>query len=92
MGKKQRYELKELGNGTFAYALKSGMPDSEPEHSIRAGCCTTKRRSRFFSQKRSPGRTLVYCCHECGSELIKSGAGDMATARRAYGKMSDRKR
>ena len=45
MGKKQRYELKELGNGTFAYALKSGMPDSEPEHSIRAGCCTKAQKS-----------------------------------------------
>lgn len=73
---KQRYELKELGQGTLAYAPKESVSSSEPPHWICAQCYEAGKKSILQPEVRFPGRTEVYVCHSCGSELIASGGRD----------------
>ncbi len=70
---KQRYELKELGNGTMAYAVKESMRAGEPPHWICANCYADGKKSHLQPEIKPPGRTEVYVCHRCSSELIAVG-------------------
>ena len=69
---KQRYKLKDLGNGTLAYALKTAMSDGEPPHNICATCYQNGTKSIIQPETRS-GRVEVFVCNRCGSELIPEG-------------------
>lgn len=73
---KERYELKGLGNGTLAYAVKDSVRGAEPPHWICGGCYEDAKKSILQPETRFPGRTTVYVCHRCGSELIASGGRD----------------
>lgn len=71
---KQRYELKELRTGLFAYALKEEMKGTEPIHELCAECYQKGEKSLLQSETRFPGRCQVKTCHRCGSDLYISGA------------------
>jgi hypothetical protein len=71
---KQRYELKDAGQGTLAYALKEAAKGAGPNHHICAGCYENGRKSFLQPETRFPGRCEVLACHFCGSALYLNGA------------------
>ena len=71
---KQRYSLSELSNNAgFAYLLKPDMANGEPSHYICASCYNKGKKSILQHQTRSPGRALVWFCHDCGADHYLSG-------------------
>lgn len=66
---KSRYELKDFGCGTFAYALKQGMELGEPFHRICPTCYQQGRKSILQSLWAADGRENVSCAF-CKSETI----------------------
>jgi hypothetical protein len=70
---RQRYELKDIGQGCIAYALKEEMQSPEPEHYLCANCYA-QRKKRFLQRlTKHVGRATAYVCHECRSELYVEG-------------------
>jgi hypothetical protein len=71
---KQRYELKALSHGAFAYALKPSMQGSEPPHQICANCY---QHHKISILQKTPENTVrielgiptTYKCPECKSEI-----------------------
>ncbi|MBS4097029.1 MAG: hypothetical protein KGZ83_09375 [Sulfuricella sp.] len=69
---KQRYELKALGSGVFAYTLKSEASASEPPHWICSRCYHEGKKSLLQSEGDQWGCTK-YLCHSCQSSIsVKS--------------------
>ncbi|MDP3800892.1 hypothetical protein [Brevundimonas sp.] len=59
-GEKERYQLQQIGRGTFAYTLKAEAQGSEPPHMICPTCYEHGRKSilqagEIFSGQRSHG-------------------------------------
>ncbi|KQO45567.1 MULTISPECIES: hypothetical protein [unclassified Methylobacterium] len=73
-GEKERYELKSLGAGVFAYAPKPGMEGSEPEHKLCANCFQHREKSILQQETRHPGRVVMLVCSACHAELVIAGA------------------
>lgn len=70
---KQRYELKDLGEGCLAYVLKEAMANGEPPHEICANCYNQGFKTILQHEQRMPYRARVAFCQACGSELFLSG-------------------
>ena len=70
---KQRYELKDIGQGCVAYALKEGVQPPEQAHYLCANCYAKMKKGFLQKERRSVGRAEVYVCNECGSELYVFG-------------------
>lgn len=70
---KQRYELKELKSGVFAYALKEQTNPSEPAHNICASCYEHGKKSVLQSISMAVGRTVYLVCHGCNSQILFQG-------------------
>lgn len=67
---KERYELKDFGCGTFAYALKRGVEGGEPFHRICANCYQQRRKALLQSHGNySSGKEKVTCA-ACNSETF----------------------
>ncbi|WP_224702002.1 hypothetical protein [Devosia aquimaris] len=68
---KQRYELKAIDRGAFAYMPKAGVEDEEPPHWLCANCFNKRQKSflQFKGQDRSAtggrGTTATYGCDGC---------------------------
>lgn len=64
---KQRYELKAIAGGSYAYALKEEAQGAEPSHKICANCYQRDKKSILQQEPRSgwfgPSPHLV--CPEC---------------------------
>lgn len=61
---KERYELKEVYPGSFAYVVKEAMRGAEPAHCICARCYENRQKSIL----QSVGPTHV-ACQACDAEL-----------------------
>jgi hypothetical protein len=72
-GEKERYELKDIGNGCMAYVLKPSAAGSEPPHSLCANCYQQGRKSILTPFHIQIGRAEAMQCHACGSEMIVQG-------------------
>lgn len=72
-GEKQRYELKDIGNGCMAYTLKPGSAGSEPPHSLCSNCYHQGRKAILTPFHIQIGRAEAMQCHACGSEMIVQG-------------------
>jgi hypothetical protein len=70
---KQKYELKELKPGNFAYTITDSMRGSEPTHHICANCYSNAFKSILQNEMRFPGRCDVWACHSCGSAIYING-------------------
>ncbi|MPY74477.1 MAG: hypothetical protein GEU87_09455 [Alphaproteobacteria bacterium] len=70
---KEKYELKDVRSGVFAYARKEGMEPAEPPHHICADCYQNRQKSVLQKVTRMPGRAHVLVCQQCGSEIYTSG-------------------
>lgn len=66
---KQRYELKDYGGGTFAYAPKPGMEGGEPPHRLCEKCYQQGKKGLLHFLVRKSGREKVKC-YTCGSEYL----------------------
>ena len=75
---KQRYELKDLYRGFYAYVPKVGMEQGEPPHAL----CTNCYNKSFKSILQSSGHIIIHehfwLCPSCNTK-IKSQAHDMAS-------------
>lgn len=67
-GEKQRYELKAVGGGAFAYALKDGVEPPEPPHWLCTQCYADRQKSFVLDQGRAPsGPYSIWKCTRCKS-------------------------
>ncbi len=66
---KQRYQLADIGGGTFAFALKELMSSGEPPHYICANCYDQNKKSRLHRTQLPGGGNLITCAG-CGTKLI----------------------
>jgi len=80
-GEKKRYELKDMGQGCFAYALKEDAAGAEPPHALCAGCYNQGRKSILVPFHISIGRGDALQCHACGSEMVFRGVDGRESAR-----------
>lgn len=66
---KQRYSLKEVGVGGFAYALKDIASNGEPMHYLCTNCYQDGCKS-ILNQKRNPRRFNELRCPKCNSSVV----------------------
>ena len=72
---KQRYQLTDVGNGSFAYVLKEETGSSDPPHNICANCYEDGHRSILQNETTNGGRRPVMYCPRCDTTLWPSGGG-----------------
>ena len=70
---KQRYELKDVGAGSLAYAVKETMRSGEPIHRICAACYQHARKSILQPRIKHPD--VILFCSECKAELFVGPSG-----------------
>ena len=70
---KQRYELKDTGQGSLAYALKPSMDQGEPEHWLCPACYQQGKKSILKHETIPEGRARSLVCHPCGMDIITRG-------------------
>jgi hypothetical protein len=70
---KQRYELADVGRGTFAYRLKPSMANGEPLHSICAYCFEDATKSILQPETKAIGGSQHLVCNRCDSDLVING-------------------
>jgi hypothetical protein len=70
---KAKYELKDIGQGCVAYALKEGVQPAEPPHYLCANCYAQNKKRFLQIEHKAVGRAVTYCCHDCGSVLYTHG-------------------
>lgn len=68
-----RYELKDTGQGTLAYALKPSMGNGEPEHWLCPNCYQQGKKSILKHETIPAGRARTLVCHPCGMDIVTSG-------------------
>jgi Zn finger protein HypA/HybF involved in hydrogenase expression len=66
---KQRYQLTDIGDGTFAYALKESMRGTEPPHYICAHCYEQSKKAILHNMQMGSGQHLL-TCPSCTTKLI----------------------
>ncbi len=71
---KQRYELKQLASGSFAYVLKPNAQPPEPSHQICATCYQSRKKSILQrvpnnSARMALGMGASYQCPVCDTEV-----------------------
>ncbi|PSH57539.1 MULTISPECIES: hypothetical protein [Phyllobacterium] len=66
---KERYELKAVAAGRFAYVLKADMQGSEEPHQICASCYQKGVKSILQSKRTEVGRYRMLFCPDCNTEL-----------------------
>jgi hypothetical protein len=65
---KENYELKPLGQGVRAYAIKGAEPNSENAHSICPDCYQQSKKRILQQVTKTPGHADVLVCQTCGWE------------------------
>ncbi len=64
---KERYQLKDAGNGSLAYILKENAGGAEPSHQICAACYQHARKS--ILQPRTKASEKLLFCPDCKTEI-----------------------
>ena len=72
-GEKQRYELKDTGQGSLAYALKEVVEGGEPEHWLCPACYQQGKKSIMKHETIPEGRARTLVCHPCGLDIVTRG-------------------
>lgn len=65
---KQRYQLTDIGEGTFAYALKGSVSNGEPAHYICTNCYEQSKKS-VLHHMQSGGGMHVMSCPRCSAKM-----------------------
>jgi hypothetical protein len=66
---KERYQLQEIGRGSFAYVLKPDAHGSEPAHMICPNCYQHGRKSLLQATDALALRQRVHRCPACRTEV-----------------------
>ena len=67
---KQRYELRQVDRGAFAYVLRSEMQGAEPPHWLCASCFQNSKKRILQYRERDRGeRRPSYRCPDCSAEI-----------------------
>ncbi len=66
---KQRYQLVDIGEGTFAFALKQSMSGGEPPHYICANCYEHSEKS-ILQHTHLPSGSDSMTCHRCHAKSV----------------------
>lgn len=74
---KQRYELKDLRLGFFAYILKEGMENGEPPHAICKNCYQRGFKSILHLNNTLDARNRTWDCSACKTQ-IRNQRSDIA--------------
>lgn len=69
----QRYELKQLRDGVFAYTLKEGVEPPEEPHHLCANCYGDRKKRVLQKVLLDVGRAEVLACNGCGAEIYVRG-------------------
>ena len=80
---RERYELADAGQRSFAYRLKPEMENGQPAHWICPHCYERREKSIMRHEKTSEGRCEFLACHPCGLELVVFGVRPSASQKRA---------
>ena len=67
---KQRYELKDVGHGVFAYMNKPAVRGEEPPHWLCPTCFENGKKSHLQFSTQISGGGSVYRCAGCGTAVI----------------------
>jgi hypothetical protein len=65
---KEKYELKNVGRGAFAYVRKKDAQPSEPSHWLCAQCYQNSKKS-ILQYHHGDHRDHVYDCSACGGKI-----------------------
>jgi hypothetical protein len=68
---KQRYELKEVSTGQFAYGVKEAARGNEPVHLLCANCFGLSKKS-LLQKTVSTDRLDRWKCNACGEQLTNA--------------------
>jgi hypothetical protein len=71
-GEKERYQLADVGFGTFAYVLKTDAQATEPFHMLCAECYQRRHKSVLQKHHLAVNARTAYNCHGCESQVIVS--------------------
>ena len=66
---KERYELKNIGDGAMAYMLKPDARGTEPPHWLCPNCYGQRKQGFFQPLGEKPGRIRVFKCGGCSGTL-----------------------
>jgi hypothetical protein len=66
---KQKYELKDVGHGAFAYVRKPDAEPSEPPHWLCTNCYTEGKKSLFLRTGKSFSWHAIWACPSCAAEI-----------------------
>ncbi|HEV3185257.1 MAG TPA: hypothetical protein VGZ49_10270 [Xanthobacteraceae bacterium] len=66
---KQRYQLADIGDGAFAFALKPSMAGTEEPHYICQNCYHQNKKS-ILNHTQSPGGGHLISCQSCGTKFV----------------------
>ncbi|CAH0338934.1 hypothetical protein [Rhizobium sp. CECT 9324] len=64
-----RYQLKDYGEGTYAYELKEDAANGEPPHKLCPVCFENDKRSLLQFQGKTVSKQHMYKCHSCGGDF-----------------------
>ena len=69
---RQRYELKAVHSGAFAYVVKPEVQGTEPPHWLCAACFHNRKKSILQKAGRAPNdaHSRVWKCPNCKSEVM----------------------
>ena len=65
---KQRYQLTDIGEGAFAYALRGSISNGEPAHYICANCYEQSQKS-VLQHMHAAGGMHVVSCPRCSAKM-----------------------
>ena len=66
---KQRYTLRDFGEETFAYVLKSEASGGEPPHKLCVNCFHQRHKAVLQRQGRKLNGQDIYICPQCSKEV-----------------------
>lgn len=72
----ERYELKAIYNGAFAYMHKEGMDNGEPPHWLCATCFENRKKSilqtrgQMYSKEQGRSQYANWACNTCRGEVL----------------------
>ena len=70
---KQKYELKEVSGGAFAFMLKPDARGTEPAHWLCTNCFESHKKS-IFQGMPHVARDLLFRCPKCDNKFTTHGA------------------
>ena len=70
---RQRYELKDAGQGSIAYSLKDGMGGGEPPHWLCPNCYQHGQKAILKHEHSIQGRCDTLVCNECNLDIVTQG-------------------